>query len=99
MFCYHRNADAGALCGEEMEQSYPGVFVRECAVFETEEMPYYLVEVERNEARLVKNGAVRHTTDQSVSGSRYQKINKILTAKASDRESLLEEYVIEQYMT
>lgn len=99
VFCYHRNADAGALCGEEMEQSYPGVFVRECAVFETEEMPYYLVEVERNEARLVKNGAVRHTTDQSVSGSRYQKINKILTAKASDRESLLEEYVIEQYMT
>ena len=99
VFCYFRNGEtADGLCGEEMEQPYPGVFVRECTVFEGDEWPYYLVEFCGGEARLVKNGIIRRTSAAGSENSRYQKLNQVLTAAEADRETLLENYIKEQYM-
>ncbi len=90
---------------EELEQSYPGIFVKEILLFPGDLMNYYVIEQEKEEEWVATSGtlaleiAKTSENDANNENNRYEKlINIMLSEEDGKKEQLLHDYVQEAYM-
>lgn len=95
---------------EELEQSFPGVFVKELLLFDDDVLQYYIVEQSAREEWIGASGELRTNDREGIPGGRFAAVQKMLkTAKgeaadveAAKQETLqrqLEVYLTQSYVT
>ncbi|MDO4478155.1 MAG: DUF5717 family protein [Lachnospiraceae bacterium] len=94
----HPGDDTGVWKSEPMGMVFPGIFVREFVLFTGETLHYYTTVEGRGESDRLSEGTRRLENGDVPGNSRYQLINRMLTARESRDEALLKE-TIRRYQT
>lgn len=88
---------------EELEQSYPGIFVKEIPMFPEDVMYYYIIEQEKEKEWVATTGTFTleaAAISKKAKNNRYERLTDIMLSKAeSEKEEKLASYLEQAYIT
>ena len=85
---------------EEMEQSFPGVFVKELMLFSMDRAQYYISEQRQDREWISRRGVLEPDSRRAAKGDRYDCMETLLASqKEEQQEMLTAAYVQQAYIT